>query len=158
MEKEKSIFKIVHLVLLSLITLSSIFMEGIIIYSTANDPTTPWFVPLLTLAVMCIVLGCIYAISIFVYKDAPKYNMDRWMWMFLSTFLPNLLGFLLYFIIRKEKKSSKNISCVSCGNLIDSNYKICPYCGRDLSLKCKNCNEKISPDWNVCPKCGDRLK
>ncbi len=48
--------------------------------------------------------------------------------------------------------------CSSCGEIINFNYYVCPYCGEPLKNRCPNCHKIRHHDWNVCPYCTTRLK
>jgi hypothetical protein len=61
----------------------------------------------------------------YVYADAQRRAMPAVLWVLLVIFIPNLLGFLLYFALRRPLGSP----CPSCGNLIAAEQRFCSWCG-----------------------------
>lgn len=109
---------------------------------------------ILGFAAPIIIVATIFTvISVFVYRDAPKRGLERWMWMTIAVFTPNLIGLIIYFIIR----SSNNTKCLNCGKSIKSEFKICPYCSTSLDIHCPQCGRQVLPDWQVCPHCRQNL-
>jgi type IV pilus assembly protein PilB len=45
-------------------------------------------------------------------------------------------------------------SCSHCGELVESDFLICPYCKTTLSRKCSSCSRVMQADWTICPYCG----
>lgn len=52
--------------------------------------------------ILLAVVGGIVVIAIYVYKDAPKRGMDKWLWMTIATYVPSLLGLIIYLLIRND--------------------------------------------------------
>ncbi len=52
--------------------------------------------------------------------------------------------------IGKNINTSSSQECPSCNNVIESTYKYCPFCGKDL--------ENIGQDKFICPKCASYNK
>jgi len=48
--------------------------------------------------------------------------------------------------------------CLGCGQGLQADYKICPYCGHDQSMTCPKCGKPVDPNWLLCPFCGQPLK
>lgn len=49
--------------------------------------------------------------------------------------------------------------CYSCGNVIPSDAKFCPYCHIELFVNCPKCGHRYSSQFPGCPECGtDRAK
>jgi len=69
-------------------------------------------------AILALALG-------FVYGDARRRNMPAVPWTLIALFVPNLLGFLLYFVLRKPIASP----CPQCGQAITPDQRFCPWCG-----------------------------
>lgn len=61
----------------------------------------------------------------YVYSDAGRRAMPAVLWILLAIFIPNLLGFLLYFALRRPLGSP----CPSCGQLIAAEQRFCSWCG-----------------------------
>jgi len=156
--KEKNFpFKTLFIVLMSLMGLLFLVISAIFVFASINDPFFPPYAYLVFGIMLLIVIGLLSVISTFIYKDAPKHNMEPWMWMCIAVFVPNLLGLLIYLIIRSDNKTVK-VKCITCGNNVKEEYNICPYCGNSLDYKCRECGTKISPNWILCPKCGTKTE
>ncbi|WBW98424.1 zinc ribbon domain-containing protein [Oceanirhabdus sp. W0125-5] len=150
-------FKTLFIVLMSILGLLILGGSGLFIFAAMNDPFFPEIMYLVMVLVFILAIGLLSVISTFIYKDAPKHNMDPWMWMCIAVFVPNLLGLLIYLIVRSDNKTPR-VQCISCGNKVNEEYNICPYCGNSLNCKCTECGTKISPNWIICPKCGSETK
>ncbi len=50
-------------------------------------------------------------------------------------------------------------ACRFCGQLVDENSNVCPFCGRahPLHAVCPNCVAPIQSGWTVCNTCGKPL-
>ncbi|MGC1871574.1 MAG: PLDc N-terminal domain-containing protein [Acidobacteriaceae bacterium] len=62
----------------------------------------------------------------YVYADSRRRAMPAVLWVLVAIFVPNLLGFLLYFAIRHPLGSP----CSNCGQLIAAEQRFCSWCGR----------------------------
>jgi hypothetical protein len=61
----------------------------------------------------------------YVYGDARRRNMPAVPWTLIALFVPNLLGFLLYFVLRKPLGAP----CPQCGQAITPEQRFCSWCG-----------------------------
>lgn len=61
----------------------------------------------------------------YVYADAQRRTMPAVLWVLIAIFIPNLLGFLLYFALRRPLGSP----CPNCGQLIAAEQRFCAWCG-----------------------------
>jgi uncharacterized membrane protein (UPF0136 family) len=61
----------------------------------------------------------------YVYADARRRAMPAVLWTLLAALVPNLLGFLFYFALRKPAASP----CRRCGRLIETGQRFCAWCG-----------------------------
>lgn len=61
----------------------------------------------------------------YVYADARHRSMPAVLWVLVVIFIPNLLGFLLYFALRRPLGSA----CPNCGQLIAAEQRFCSWCG-----------------------------
>jgi hypothetical protein len=77
-----------------------------------------------------IVLSCFLAIWLlglgFVYGDARQRAMQPVLWVLVVAFVPHLLGFLLYFVMRHPIPST----CSHCGQTIALYQRFCSWCGK----------------------------
>jgi hypothetical protein len=61
----------------------------------------------------------------YIYGDAKRRGMPAWAWVIAAFLIPNLIGFILYFLFRKTLLSP----CNSCGKFIRSGEAFCSHCG-----------------------------
>jgi hypothetical protein len=61
----------------------------------------------------------------YIYTDARRRAMPAVVWVLIAMFVPNLLGFLLFFALRRPLGSP----CPSCGQLIAAEQRFCSWCG-----------------------------
>ncbi|MFL6428276.1 MAG: zinc ribbon domain-containing protein [Acidobacteriaceae bacterium] len=61
----------------------------------------------------------------YVYADARRRAMPAVLWTLLAALVPNLLGFLFYFALRKPSLSQ----CPRCGRAVEAGQRFCPSCG-----------------------------
>ncbi len=89
----------------------------------------------------------------YIYGDAKRRRMRHVMWMLLAIFIPNLIGVLLYFLLRDPLPAP----CPKCGKVADGTYTFCPHCGTELARSCAVCHRMIEPGWDNCAYCGTKL-
>ncbi len=65
----------------------------------------------------------------FVYGDARQRAMPPILWTLIAALIPNLLGFLLYFALRRPFAST----CTHCGQANTATQPFCPWCGAQSS-------------------------
>jgi type II secretory ATPase GspE/PulE/Tfp pilus assembly ATPase PilB-like protein/ActR/RegA family two-component response regulator len=53
-----------------------------------------------------------------------------------------------------EVESEENLPCPSCGVMIHSEFKSCPYCMYALRKTCSSCGQDLKQDWCMCPYCS----
>jgi len=61
----------------------------------------------------------------YIYGDAKRRQMPAWAWVIAASFIPNLIGFILYFVFRGPLLGS----CSSCGKPIRGGEAFCSHCG-----------------------------
>jgi Phospholipase_D-nuclease N-terminal len=61
----------------------------------------------------------------FVFADARRRGMRAAGWTLVAMLMPNLLGFLLYFVLRRPLAAP----CVSCSRAIPVDQPFCSWCG-----------------------------
>jgi RNA polymerase subunit RPABC4/transcription elongation factor Spt4 len=87
-------------------------------------------------------------LPIWVFLDARKRKFKAPLWGIL-TLVTNIAGLIIYLTIRPEP-----VSCTNCGELLNTEFVTCPYCGTVNRDICPNCKKVISKEWNVCPYCS----
>ena len=99
------------------------------------------------------ILGCYVLLIGYVNRDAGRRGMSRLGWTLLAIFIPNALGIVLYFVLRKPRSAT----CPQCGAPVQSGYGYCPKCGKNLGLHCPRCQHAVHADDVYCPYCGNPL-
>jgi hypothetical protein len=61
----------------------------------------------------------------YVYGDARRRAMPAIPWTLIAAFVPNLLGFLFYFVMRRPIGSP----CPQCGQSMATEQRFCSWCG-----------------------------
>lgn len=147
----ESFFKVVFIMLSAFVLFLILLVPFSIIPATGESIIN---VILLIGGICIFAIAILASIAVFVYKDAKKRGMNRWMWMTIAVFAPNLLGLVIYLVIR----NSNTKKCPDCGKKIGQDYRVCPYCGRSLMDHCPGCGRDVSPEWVACPYCKYELK
>jgi len=117
-----------------------------------NPPPFPLRVLFPVLAgtiVAFVVLGVGY-----VNRDAKHRNMNSALWTVLVIFIPNAIGFILYFLLRQPLL----VPCPQCGTLANSSFNFCPKCKYNLRPTCPACSRAIQAGNTFCPYCAHELK
>jgi hypothetical protein len=99
-------------------------------------------------------LGC-YAVLIgYINQDAGFRNMSRLLWTLIAIFVPNGLGILLYFVLRKPRSAH----CPQCNAEVDPGFSYCPSCRNPLKPVCPHCQHAVGFGDKFCPYCGGSLE
>jgi hypothetical protein len=76
-----------------------------------------------------VVIGVVIAVWVlclgYVYGDARRRLMPPILWTLIAALVPNLLGFLLYFALRRPTV----FPCTHCGQAITAEQRFCSWCG-----------------------------
>jgi hypothetical protein len=92
-----------------------------------GDHEIPWFG-----IGMGLVLGTFLAATIllagYVYGDASRRGMPPVAWTALAVLVPNGIGFVLYFLLRKPLVHL----CSACGRAVAVDAAFCPACGHEM--------------------------
>jgi Double zinc ribbon len=89
----------------------------------------------------------------YVYGDAKRRGMPYVMWTLLAFFIPDGIGIILYFILRKPLPNA----CPGCSQPVPSGFAFCPHCGTPLQATCPSCGHGVERGWANCPHCGTKL-
>jgi RNA polymerase subunit RPABC4/transcription elongation factor Spt4 len=114
--------------------------------------------PMLPFQILMSVLpGTIFAfltlMTGYVNKDAGTRGMNRTLWTLLVIFIPNAIGFILYFLLR----SPVRVECPKCGTTVASHANFCPRCGYSFQPTCPQCRSTVRPEDKFCPNCGRQI-
>jgi|SRR6185369_2286195 len=88
--------------------------------SSLSLPESAWFFLALGTFTAAFILSLGY-----VYGDAKRRGMSPGLWALVAFMVPNLVGFLLYFLLRNPLSQA----CAGCGRPIAPGLAFCPHCG-----------------------------
>lgn len=111
--------------------------------------------------VVCFFLGIFVGIVVFIYllligyvnRDAGRRGMSRTLWTLLVIFIPNALGFILYFLLRQPAMQP----CPQCHTQVQASFNYCPTCNTKLHPHCAQCQRTVRLNDTFCPYCGYKL-
>ncbi len=89
----------------------------------------------------------------YVHNDAARRGMNKWLWTAIVFFVPNGIGFILYFLTRKPML----VACAHCGLEMPPTYRFCPKCATPRQAVCGHCGTPIQPGDLYCNNCGRML-
>jgi hypothetical protein len=89
----------------------------------------------------------------YVNRDAARRGMNVTLWTLLVIFVPDAIGFILYFLMRQPLR----IPCPKCGAVADPAFNFCPRCKFNLHLACPACHRAVQPGDLYCPFCANHL-
>jgi double zinc ribbon protein len=96
------------------------------------------------------VIGCYILLIGYINADAGRRGMSRLGWTVLAILVPNALGIVLYFVLRKPLTAR----CPQCGNAIQPGFNFCPRCDYKLNPSCPQCQRMVGPNDVYCAYCG----
>lgn len=89
----------------------------------------------------------------YIYADAKRRGMRYVMWTLLAIFVPDLIGVILYFILRDPLPKE----CPRCHSLVMAKFIFCPNCGTTVRPVCPQCGKPIEAGWTNCGYCGTKV-
>jgi hypothetical protein len=93
----------------------------------------------------------LYALAVgYVNRDARRRGMSAALWTLLVIFVPNAIGFILYFVTRSPVVTA----CPGCQAEVRAGTRYCPRCGRLLRPGCAGCGHALGGDEAFCVNCG----
>jgi hypothetical protein len=98
-------------------------------------------------------VACYFLLIGYVNSDAGRRGMSRLAWTLLAIFIPNALGIVLYFVLRKPRIAH----CPQCSARLDPGFGFCPQCRYRISPVCPHCQRTAQPGNKFCPYCGSDL-
>jgi len=120
-----------------------------------HDPHAPPFPLRVFLGFLTGTVLSIYFLLVgYVNQDAKRRDMGQVLWTLLVIFIPNAIGFLVYFLLRKPLVQF----CPKCGERVEKGFHFCSKCGCELEPSCGSCGHAVDRDYVVCPYCGKALK
>lgn len=114
-----------------------------------------WLAPAVLPFIFISVLFFFYILLVgYIAADSRRRGMRPVLWVLLSFFIPNMIGVILYFILRNPLLRA----CPQCGTNSAATFAFCPSCGAALSSACPSCRSAVESGWSHCAKCGSALK
>jgi hypothetical protein len=130
-------------------------LPTIMVFVVGHDPAHP---PLAVIVPATLIpatlLACYILLIGYVNKDAGRRGMSRTLWTLIAIFIPNALGIVLYFVLRKPRL----LRCPHCREVVESGYGFCPTCRYRLSPACPQCQRGVNLSDRYCPYCGADLR
>jgi len=99
------------------------------------------------------ILAFLVLMAGYVNRDAGRRGMSRTLWTFLVIFVPNAIGFILYFLLRNPIRAE----CPKCGAVVDPRGNFCPRCGCRLHPACPQCRTAVRAGDTFCANCGTQI-
>ena len=100
------------------------------------------------------VIACYMLLIGYVNVDAGRRGMNRLVWTLLAIFVPNALGFILYFLLRQPMMQP----CPQCHSAVQASFNYCPTCNTKLHPHCAQCQRMVRLNDTFCPYCGFKLE
>jgi len=127
----------------------------IMVFVVSHDPAQPPLAIIVPATLIPATLLACYVLLIgYVNKDAGRRGMSRALWTLIAIFVPNALGIVLYFVLRKPRVQR----CPHCREVVESGYGFCPTCRYRLSPACPQCQRGVNLSDRYCPYCGADLR
>ena len=114
------------------------------------DPTPPATARTLILIFAAPVVAFIVLFVGYINGDARRRGMNAPLWTLIVIFVPNCVGFILYFLMRKPLP----VICPQCSASLNTEFNYCPKCNFRLTPTCSGCQHSINPGDAYCPYCG----
>ena len=95
-------------------------------------------------------LACLILLIGYINADAGRRGMSRLAWTLLAIFIPNALGIVLYFVLRKPRTPH----CPQCDAALETGFGFCPRCRYKLTPICQHCQRSVHAGDRFCPYCG----
>lgn len=132
------------------------FVAAQVLFATAiaKDPNAPPQWARILLALLAGIVCSIYVMLIgYINRDSGRRGMSRTLWTLLAIFVPNALGIVLYFLLRKPFGGC----CPQCSAVVQGDYAFCPICRCVLHAICSHCQKTVAPGCAYCPYCGETV-
>jgi RNA polymerase subunit RPABC4/transcription elongation factor Spt4 len=100
------------------------------------------------------VLGFLFLLLGYVNRDAKRRGMNYVLWTILVLFIPNAIGYVIYFVVRQPILGK----CPQCGAITNPSFNFCPKCKFNLHPACPQCHRTIEIGAAFCPYCSADLK
>jgi hypothetical protein len=78
----------------------------------------------------------------YIYADSERRGMPPILWLAVALLVPNMIGFILYFALRKPLLSA----CANCGQGVMPDQKFCPSCGHEQGSNSPSSSSSSGPE------------
>lgn len=99
------------------------------------------------------VLGFLMLLYGYVNRDAKRRGMNAVLWTVLVIFIPNAIGFIIYFLVRHPLM----VTCPQCVTMVNPSFNYCPKCKFNLHPSCPECHRAVRLGDTYCPYCAHEL-
>lgn len=89
----------------------------------------------------------------YINRDARRRGMNSTLWTLLAIFVPNLIGVIIYFLVREPLR----FNCPQCSATVSARFNFCPNCKYNLRPTCPECKREVRPEDHYCPHCAHEL-
>jgi len=128
-----------------------VLMHGVLF---PRDPHAPPMALRIFIGFMAGAVLAFYVLLVgYVNCDARRRGMNVALWTLLVIFVPEAIGFIIYFLLRQPLR----IACPKCGALADPTFNFCPKCKFNLHPACPQCHHPVQVGDICCPYCGMAL-
>jgi RNA polymerase subunit RPABC4/transcription elongation factor Spt4 len=146
--------RIISLWAYAFVILGYLMAFAAVVYATLSGNAPMPLAAMVALAIVgATALGCCVLLIGYINRDAGRRGMSRLAWTLLAIFIPNALGIVLYFVLRKPLIAT----CPQCGNALQPGFNFCPRCNHKLSPSCPRCQRVVGVNDVYCPYCGASL-
>ena len=127
---------------------------GLVIGAALADKNHPPMALMIAVGIFAgTALACFILLIGYVNRDAGRRGMSRILWTLVAIFIPNALGIVLYFILRKPRA----LNCPQCSVAVDPGFGFCPRCRYRLAPVCSQCQRAVHDGDKFCPYCGGEI-
>jgi hypothetical protein len=113
----------------------------------------PWLFQILVSVLPGTILAFLALMVGYVNKDAGRRGMNRTLWTLIVIFVPNAIGFILYFLMRTPLRAG----CPKCSTVVDTRVNFCPKCRYNFHPTCPQCRSSVNPGDTFCANCGVQI-
>jgi RNA polymerase subunit RPABC4/transcription elongation factor Spt4 len=134
--------------------LAFVGMQILVVIVMAHDPKAPPIWGRIGIALLAGAVTVVWVLLVgYVNRDSGRRGMGPVLWTLVAIFVPNALGIVLYFILRKPRLGF----CPQCGTHVEAGFGFCPKCRYRLQPVCPHCQRGVQPGDLFCPYCGGAL-
>jgi hypothetical protein len=136
-----------------LVVVALAWVTPLVVSTAAKKPGEPVWLLWIVLPFAGLITAVWLLMVFYVNLDAKRRQMNRLLWTLLVIFIPNAIGFIVYFLLRQPIARP----CPKCRVLLRPDYVFCPACGQELAPKCPGCRHAVEAGWLACAFCGAKL-